>query len=36
MKYDWNKILQPSTVVHLPKEWMQDMVSKEADKKGLK
>ena len=36
MKFDWNKILQPKTVVHCPEEWMAMELLDEAHKKGLK
>ena len=36
MKFDWNKILQPKTVVHCPEEWMAMELFDEAHEKGLK
>ena len=36
MKFDWNKILQPKTVVHCPEEWMATELFDEAHKKDLK
>lgn len=29
MKFDWDKILQPKTVVHCPEEWMWEDLLKE-------